>query len=153
MRDPELEDVFPGLASTAYEITSPDDPAYNCIAWALGDVNHFWYDAGVRGYYWPPGAASADALPGWIEVFSLHGYELTGDSSFEPMYEKIAIYVDTGGEPTHVTRQKGFGLWTSKLGKGKDIEHPDLAALQGREYGKVACIMKRPCRDGKRVRE
>ena len=48
MGDPELEDVFPGLASTAYEITIPDDPAYNCIAWALGDLNHFWYDAARR---------------------------------------------------------------------------------------------------------
>lgn len=48
MRAPELEAEFPGLLSTAYEVTSPHDPKYDCIAYALGDVNHFWYDANVR---------------------------------------------------------------------------------------------------------
>lgn len=153
MRDPELEQVFPGLAGGTYALTSPDDPAYNCVAWALGDITQFWYDVRVRGYYWPPGAASADTISGWIEVFSMHGYQLTSDASLEPDCEKIAIYVEADGAPTHVSQQKGSGVWTSKLGKGKDIEHPNPAALEGREYGRVAYIMKRFCRDGRRLRE
>jgi len=153
MRDPELEALFPGLTSTSYQVTSPDDPAYNCIAWALGDVTHFWYDAPVRGYYWPPGVKSADTISGWMEVFSVHGYQLSGDGSLEPEYEKVAIYVDADGAPSHVSRQKASGIWTSKLGKGEDIDHADLVALEGKEYGKVACIMKRSAPGGRRVRE
>jgi hypothetical protein len=98
MRAPELEAEFPGLLYTAYQVRSPPDPEYNCIAHAVGDVNRFWYDANVRGYYWPPGEPSAEG-------------------------------------PEHVARQRASGLWTSKMGKG------------------VVKIMKRPCKDGKRVLE
>jgi hypothetical protein len=31
-----LEDIFPGLRTTAYQVTSPKDSIYNCIAWAAG---------------------------------------------------------------------------------------------------------------------
>jgi hypothetical protein len=31
-----LHEVFPGLLGTAYRVTSPPDPDYNCIAWAAG---------------------------------------------------------------------------------------------------------------------
>lgn len=62
MRIPELEEDFPNLATSPYDPKSPPDAKYNCIAFALGDTSHFWYDADVSGYYWPPGAASADTL-------------------------------------------------------------------------------------------
>lgn len=152
MRAPELEEEFPGLLATAYEVTSPRDPKYNCIAYALGDVNHFWYDAKIRGYYWPPGEPSADTLEGWLKVFSIFGYTETDDDSLELDYEKIAIYAGAEG-PEHVARQKASGLWTSKMGKGRDIDHHTLAALEGESYGGVVKIMKRPCKDGRRVLE
>ena len=152
MRAPELEAEFPGLLSAAYEVTSPHDPKYNCIAYAAGDVNHFWYDANVRGYYWPPGEPSADTLEGWVRVFAIHGYREADDDSLEPSYEKIAIYA--GGQvPEHVARQKASGLWTSKMGKGRDIDHATLIALEGDSYGIVVKIMKRSRKDGKRVLE
>jgi hypothetical protein len=56
MRDPDLESDFPGLSDGNYEIKSPRDPQYNCVAFAIGDTANWWYDAYVRGYYWPPGA-------------------------------------------------------------------------------------------------
>jgi hypothetical protein len=152
MSAPELEAEFPGLVSTAYEIASPHDPKYNCIAYALGDVNHFWYDANVKGYYWPPGEPSADTLEGWLSVFAIHGYEESDDDTLDPSYEKIAIYAGNEG-PEHVARQKASGLWTSKMGKGRDIDHATLAALEGDFYGKVVKIMRRPCKDGRRVLE
>jgi len=152
MRAPELEAEFPGLLSTAYEVTSPQDSRYNCIAYVIGDLNHFWYDANIKGYYWPPGEPSADTLEGWLKVFALHGYTETDDDAFEPSYEKIAIYAGTEG-PEHVARQKASGLWTSKMGKGRDIDHAALSDLEGECYGRVVRIMRRPCRDGKRVLE
>lgn len=152
MSDPELEGDFPGLIDSHYELKSPKDPAYNCVSFAVGDLKRYWDDVRVNGYYWPPGAPSSDTLDGWVEVFSVHGYRETDDATLESEYEKIAIYgkADT---PEHVARQKASGVWASKLGPGKDIEHRTLAVLEGAQYGKVVKIMKRKCQDGRRVLE
>src|SRR5439155_19993769 len=115
MRNAELEEDCPGLRTAPYTITSPRDPAYNCVAFAVGDLAHFWYDARLRGYYWPPGAGSADTIEGWTKVFELHGYTGTDDRTLEAEYEKIAIYATDSG-PEHVARQKASGMWTSKMG-------------------------------------
>lgn len=147
--DTDLEHDFPGLRDGGYLITSPVDVTYNCMAWAVGDTKYFWDDVGARGYYWPPGI-SADTLAGWVEVFRYHGYGYADNASFESDFEKIAIYA-VEDEPRHVARQKSSGSWSSKMGKGHDIEHP-LALIEGELYGKVAVIMKRIC-NGRRVFE
>lgn len=153
MRDLELEEDCPGLCGSSYTITSPPDPKYNCIAFAVGDLAQFWDDLGfpakmkVKGYYWPPGVPSANTLIGWIKVFELHGYTETDDSNLDPEYEKIAIYASTDG-PEHVARQKASGIWTSKTGKGVDMEHT-LEALEGDFYGRVVKIMRRKCPNGR----
>lgn len=152
MRDYELEADCPNLLDAGYEIKSPRDPQYNCVAFAVGDTSKFWYDAYVNGYYWPPGTPSADTLQGWIKVFSDHGYGEADDDTLEPEYEKVAIYASADA-PEHVARQKASGLWVSKMGKGVDIEHRTLAALEGATMGKVVKIMKRRCAGGKRVLE
>ena len=151
-RDPDLEEVCPILKEISYKITSPRDARYNCVAYAVGDLQNFWYDVAIKGYYWPPGVPSADTLEGWIKVFEIHGYRETQDSSLEPEYEKIAIYASEH-YPEHVARQKASGAWTSKMGKDIDIEHPSLECLEGDSYGKVVKIMKRKCQGGKRVLE
>src|ERR1700685_3636214 len=127
---PRVRGRISGLLSSAYEVTSPHDPKYNCVAYAVGDINRFWYDANVNGYYWPPGEPSADTLEGWLRVFAIHGYRETDNDMLETPYEKIAIYAGPEG-PDHVARQKASGLWTSKMGKGRDIDHVTLAALEG----------------------
>ncbi len=148
MRDLELEEDCPGLRNTLYEIKSPRDPKYNCIALAVGNLTQFWDDLGMptgfraQGYYWPPGIPGADSLAGWIKVFELLGYTETDDSSFDPKYEKIAIYASLEG-PEHVARQETSGAWVSKMGKGVDIEHYSLTCLEGDLYGKVVKIMRR----------
>ena len=152
MRDPELEEDCPGLSNSPYQITSERDSRYNCIAFAVGDLTNFWYDAGVNGYYWPPKTPSADTLEGWVTVFFDHGYRETDDATLEAEYEKVAIYT-LKGIPEHVARQKASGTWTSKMGIGHDIEHATLASLEGATIGKVAKIMKRKCKDGRRVLE
>jgi hypothetical protein len=152
MRDLDLEADCPGLLTGQYEIKSPRDTKYNCVAFAVGDTKHFWYDAGITGYYWPPGTPSADTLEGWIKVFADHGYQDAADDSLEPEYEKIAIYA-THETPEHVARQKASGVWTSKMGRGHDIDHATLAALEGETMGKVIKIMKRRCQGGRRVLE
>lgn len=61
----------------------------------------------------------------------------------EQGYEKVALYVDHDGKPTHAARQLPTGRWTSKLGKIEDIEH-ELEGIAGSVYGSVAKILKRP---------
>jgi hypothetical protein len=155
MRDPELESDFPGLIDSAYEPKSDKDPNYNCVAFALGDDKTFWEDVRfngrrVKGYYWLDGI-SDQTMTGWLELFSKHGYSESGDATLEVDFERIAIY-GSNETPLHVARQKGSGVWVSKLGEGKDIEHT-LAGLEGELYGKVAKIMRRKCKDGRRVLE
>jgi hypothetical protein len=150
-RDLGLERICPNLQGSPYVLTSAKDPRYNCVAFAVGDVSQFWYDVSINGYYWPPGARSADTIEGWTDVFEIHGYRETVDRSLELDYEKIAIYASADG-PEHVARQRASGMWTSKAGKGRDFEH-ELEWLEGDFYGKVAKIMKRKCQSGKRVLE
>jgi hypothetical protein len=57
--------------------------------------------------------------------------------------EKVALFADPAGIPTHAARQLASGQWTSKLGQAEDIEH-ELRALEGEIYGVVALILKRP---------
>lgn len=154
-RDKEAEECFPELNGGNYRVTSQKDETYNCVAWAVGDTSHFWDDVRikgrrVKGYYWPPGL-SAETVDGWKQVFILHGYAECDSRSFETELEKVAIF-ELANEPSHVARQLDGGKWTSKLGKGCDIEHSALDVLEGEEYGKVKVVMSRPCKDGKRVR-
>ena len=150
-RDFGLERICPYLQGTPYVLTSGKDPRYNCVAFAVGDLSQFWYDVNINGYYWPPGARSADTIEGWVDVFEIHGYRETVDRSLELDCEKIAIYASADG-PEHVARQRASGMWTSKTGKGRDLEH-ELEWLEGDFYGKVVKIMKRKCQGGKRVLE
>jgi hypothetical protein len=64
-------------------------------------------------------------------------------------FEKIALYADKNGLPSHAARQLPSGTWTSKLGPMEDIEHLMLEALEDAAgttsaYGKVALIVRRP---------
>jgi hypothetical protein len=150
-RDLELEYDCPGLVSAGYSVKSRVDSSYNCVAFAVGDMENFWYDVKVKGYYWPPGC-NAETIEGWVCVFRPHGYEDCDSDSFESDFEKIAIY-GTTNHPEHVARQTAAGVWVSKMGKGCDIEHATLSAVECEMMGNVVKIMKRPCRDGRRVLE
>lgn len=100
---------------------------------------------GVKGYYWPPGVARDDSLESWIRVFEIHGYRICENAGLEPDCEKVAIYGrPETNVPEHVARQKKSGVWVSKLGKGADIEHDKLEALNGDLYGVPLRFLKRP---------
>lgn len=128
-----------------YQITSAATPSYNCIAWAAGKTDNWWWPpGGFNGYYWPTGAPLESTLENFTEAFRGLGYDVCDSDEFEPGVEKVAIYVDADGMPTHAARQLESGAWTSKLGKAEDIEHRALANLESGLYGTVVRIMKRP---------
>lgn len=137
-----IEEIFPGLQSTGYDITSPATKEYNCIAWAAEDTEAWWWPN--KDCFWPSEVLQEETLDVFIKVYEALGYSLCDSDSYEEGVEKVAIYVDSEGIPTHAARQLSDGHWTSKLGKLEDIEHNTLEGLYGHTYGAVAVIMKRP---------
>ncbi len=141
-----LEDVFPGLRGSGYQRTSPGDQVYNCIAWAAGATDAWWWPIGDHPrIYWPEGANREETLDAFRAAFAVQGYSECDSSTLEPGQEKIALFADSSGCPTHAARQLANGRWTSKLVEREDIEH-ELSDLEGEVYGSVACFMKRPAR-------
>jgi hypothetical protein len=143
-----LEAAFPGLRATSYQVTSPADPSYNCIAWAVGANADWWWPLSAdRKTYWPAGAPREVSLSAFVATVLALGYTVCSGESVESGSAKIALFVDSAGVPTHAARQLPTGRWTSKLGQSVDIEH-DLRALEGDVYGAVAVILQRTTRMG-----
>ena len=69
-----LNAEFPHLAEQGYDETSPATPLYNCIAWAVGETDAWWWPTPEAVCYWPPGAPREETLgaispgfcDGWI---------------------------------------------------------------------------------------
>jgi hypothetical protein len=94
-----------------------------------------------------------ETLEAFILAYESEGYSKSDppNSEFEVGFEKVAIYIDDKGVPTHAARQLSNGEWTSKLGSWEDIQHKTLDAVEdtsglGLAYGRVAVIMKRTIR-------
>jgi hypothetical protein len=141
--DPTIEGWFPNLRSEDYLITSAEDAAYNCIAWAAGKTDAWWQAVRAPGYYWPDEAPWDDRIESLVVVFKLLGYEVCDSDAFDPDYDKVAIY-GKGDTYEHAARQLPNGKWTSKLGVYKDIEHETLFALTGAEYGSIVKVLRKP---------
>lgn len=139
-----LRSTFPNLNHEHYELKSTNTDAYNCIAWAAQDTEHWWEPSGDEDHYWPPGLPHLYTVENYLRAFETLGYEACDSERLEPRYEKVALYVNADGEPTHMARQLPSGLWTSKLGRGWDIEHETLHGVEGHDYGTVAVYLRRP---------
>jgi hypothetical protein len=139
----DLEESFPGLRTAEYRVTSPPDANYNCVAWAAGDSQRWWDPALEPGYFWPPRIARTLTLANLVAALATLGFEPGADDSLEPEFEKLVIYSDDHGWPTHVARQLPSGSWTSKLGPSEDIEHSTVQAFEGAIYGKVVQVLRR----------
>ena len=127
-------------------MTSPEDPDYNCIAWAFGRKDCWmWPDEEVDGVsVWPKNEQDSTDLRIFIEAYKSQGYEVCNNDEYEAGKEKIALFAyPESNECTHASRQLTNGTWTSKLGPSFDIVHSTPYTIQGRLYGKVACILCR----------
>ena len=92
----------------------------------------------------------------FIDAYRTLGYEPCDSEVVEKGFEKIALYVQVNGSPTHVARQLPNGIWTSKLGRSFDIEHPfvdqweRIVCMPGyrrfdlKPYGRIDVFLKRP---------
>ena len=136
-----LENIFPKLANTSYDITSPQDDNYNCIAWAANDNSNAWWPDPFNQYYWPEKIPREQSLQAFIDAYQTLGYSVCNNGDVEQGFEKIALYENLSG-PSHAARQFLDGTWTSKLGDYEDINHV-IDALEGVEYGQIVRFLKR----------
>jgi len=148
MTEAEIEAIFPSLRA-GFDITSPTDEEYNCIAWSINDVRQWWWPTphGQRkwpGKYWPPGVDHEETLKAFTKVYESLGFKKCDEREFEAGYDKIAIYADSIGTVLHAARWwiEDNG-WSSKLGEENDIRHHSLESIEGASYGTVVQIMKR----------
>ena len=146
-----LDRLMPDLKRDRYQVTSPADPQYNCIAWASGNDSRWWWPlpAGGGGNYWPAEIPRECTVERFVQAFALEGYQPCDGLHLEADVEKVAVYVNGTGVPTHAARQLPDGRWSSKLGPYVDIEHDapmDVGGLTAQAYGDVAIVMSRPRR-------
>jgi hypothetical protein len=136
--------LFPHLRPETFSVTSVPDRAYNCVAWAAGVTDDWWWPVDKeRRSFWPPGVARLETLEAFCAAFATLGYAPCPAEEHEAGFEKVALFADAEGIPTHAARQLVNGRWTSKLGRAEDIEHA-LHDLEGDIYGSVVLILRRP---------
>jgi len=141
MLPPVLLAAFPDLDSDNGAVTHPADPAYNCVAWAVGVTDAIWWPTDPD-WYWPPGVADELTVDAMIAALATVGYAPCTDGAYEPGFEKAAVYARSG-VPTHVARQLTGGLWSSKLGRDCTVSHATPAGVEGMVYGSVAVYLRR----------
>jgi hypothetical protein len=114
-----LASHFPALAAEGFTQTSPADAKYNCIAWAAGRTDEWWWPTPAGAFSWPEGLPRSETLDSFLRLFRSLGYAECPDGNLDPGFEKVALFV-AAGKPSHAARQLPDGRWTSKLGKWLD---------------------------------
>jgi hypothetical protein len=135
----QVEKDFPRLVTTGYVKTSEETPAYNCVAFTLGDESRVWWPPVHTGTlatrsYWPSGVPIQATVEAFVEMYRRQGFETCVGREAEPGIVRIAIYV----EPVeflveHVALQLPNGRWISKMGFHEDIAHT-LEGLEGAPF-------------------
>jgi len=105
--------LFPNLGDCVE--TSPQDASYNCFAWALRRSDRWVSPEEYGDCFWPEGVSRKRTLESFVALFSVYGFSVCDDPSREEGVEKVALYADATGRPTHAARQLPNGKWTSKL--------------------------------------
>lgn len=132
---------FPN-ASQGCIARSPQDPRYNCIAFAANETERFWWWPHGQKTYWPEDIPRKETPNSFLKLFQSLGYTNCNNGSYEIGFEKIAIYAKDK-KVTHAARQLPNGKWVSKLGTDIDIEHETVENLEGPHYGEVVRYLKR----------
>lgn len=147
-----IEQDYPNLKKSKWKPKSPRTNRYQCIAWAACDTRRRWWPVGDPPVtYWPPNVPAEETVDCFIQAFATIGFKPCESDDYELGFQKVALFVDNDGIPSHMVRQHLLGIgWLSKLGDWEDIYHPRLSNLEGRThpeptqgYGTVQQILKR----------
>src|SRR6266852_101687 len=91
----DLDADFPNLKSGVWQVTSPPDIRYNCIAFAAGRTDVFWWPDDYPDPdfdHWPPGILREESIAALLQLYESLGYEVCADGVLEAGFEKIALY-------------------------------------------------------------
>src|SRR5438552_3557582 len=115
--------IFPFFEADA-RVVEPNSAtsAYNCIAWAVGCIDVWWWPDAAGEAFWPEGIPREETMTAVVAAFATVGYQACENSKFEAGWEKVALYA-LAGIPTHAARQMPDGKWASKLGRGPLVGH------------------------------
>ena len=138
----EIREGFERLAVGDLRITSDICTKYNCIAWAMGDPDNFWWPDGEDGY-WPAGVEVAETVDAFIAAFATKGFTPCDDGSPVEGKEKVALFTKKG-KPTHASYLMSTGEWASKLGRDHDVVHITAPVIGGLRYGDPTHFFERP---------
>jgi hypothetical protein len=64
---------IPDLLRAGYSATSSAATDYNCIAWAAGVTNEWWWPDPIGIYSWPAGARREETVVAFVEAFQTLG--------------------------------------------------------------------------------
>ena len=87
-----IESSFPSLSASGYQIESPEDFNYNCLAFVLGDRNNWWEPLPQFVFYWPSGFSPDVSVATVVKIIQLHGYIVECDRRANPLSDAIAVY-------------------------------------------------------------
>ncbi len=134
--------AFPLLAADGYVETHPPSDVYNCIAWAAGRTDAWWWPDEDSADFWPAEVPREETIAAFLLAFATLGYEPCETADLEAGYEKVALYT-LDGKPTHAARQLPDGKWTSKFGEGPVATHNTPRGVEGPVYGQVVRFLRR----------
>jgi hypothetical protein len=138
--------ALPNLNDQNCVETSQRTRTYNCIAWAAGDDQRWWWPGPMQGY-WPADVPREETVEAFLQAFATLGYVDCADGALEQGVEKVAIYAEMVGgvpSPTHAARQLPDGRWTSKIGPFEDVEHTTVNDVNCPTYGVPVRYLRRP---------
>ena len=138
-----LRPMCPNLVRRDHVESSLARRRCNCFAWVAGDTTRPWYPRGEPDLsFWPP-VRDDLTIDAFVEAYATLGYTPCEDGALVEGIEKIALYVDDDGAPSHAARQLPDGQWESKMGTWEDIRHRTPACLEGGGYGVVKMYLGR----------
>ena len=150
---------WPNLTDEERQGVSPRSTQYNCLAWAAGTDQEWWepddprYSPHGGPTAWPAGVPHVFSVDSCIQAFVAIGYLPCETPDLESGYEKVALYADEFGDPTHAARQLESGRWASKMGDLDDIEHASVHSVEGPLYGRAVAFLRRPRRQSEGAAE
>src|SRR4051812_42310617 len=91
-----LRAALPRLTADNYRISSPATWEYNCVAWAVGVTDTWWWP--LPGRYWPSGVPREETVEAFLAGFASLGYFPITAEGPDPDVERVALYA-RGGVP------------------------------------------------------
>jgi len=140
-------------------VRSGSTPEYNCLAWTVDDFESMWSPVplipvgGGRfeelgGYFWPCDVPPTMGIDTVAQMYANRGFRECDDPAPDPGFDRVAIYGFDKIVCEHAAVQRDGEEWSSKMGAGADVVHPDPYAIEGGlGVGTVQVLMRRAVKD------